>query len=79
MWFLHWGEETVVQAVVGSIVCVFRKFKKPRFWEMSARGYALHSVCPWTAFLLFHGGRVTKVWGRGRAEEVINITENPSI
>ena len=39
------GEETAVQAVVGSIVWAFRGLKKPRSREMSARGYALHSVC----------------------------------
>ena len=36
----------VGQAVVGSIVWTFRRLKKPRCREMSARGYALHSVCP---------------------------------
>ena len=40
------GEETAVQAVVGSIVWGFRRLKKPRCREMSARGYALHSVRP---------------------------------
>ena len=40
------GEKTAVQAVVGSIVWAFRKLKKPRCRVMSARGYALHSVCP---------------------------------
>ena len=40
------GEGIAVQAVVGSIVYAFRRFKKPRFLEMSARGYALNSVCP---------------------------------
>ena len=40
------GEETAVQAVVGSIVWAFRRLKKPRCREMSARGYALYSVCP---------------------------------
>ena len=43
---LSLGEETAVQAVVGSIVWVFSRLKKPRCWEMSARGYAIHSVCP---------------------------------
>ena len=33
-------------AVVGSIVWTFRRLKKPRCREMSARSYALHSVCP---------------------------------
>ena len=45
------GEETAVQAVVGSIVWAFRRLKKPRCGEMSARGYALHSVCPQLSFL----------------------------
>ena len=46
------GEETAVQAVVGSIVWPFRKFKKPRCRETSACGYALHSVCPQLLFFL---------------------------
>ena len=44
------GEETAVQAIVGSIVWVFRRLKKPRCREMSARGCALHSVCPQLSF-----------------------------
>ena len=40
------GEETAAQSVVDSIVCAFRRLKKPRRREMSARGYALRSVCP---------------------------------
>ena len=32
--------------VDGSIVWAFRRLKKPRSWEMSARSNALHSVCP---------------------------------
>ena len=47
------GEETV-QAVVGSIVWTFRRLKKPRRREMSARGYALHNVCPKLSFPSFH-------------------------
>ena len=47
------GEETAVQAVVVSIVRAFRRLKKPRCQEMSARGYALHSVCPNFSFLCF--------------------------
>ena len=39
------GEETAVQALVGSIVWAFGRLEKLRIWEMSARGYALHSVC----------------------------------
>ena len=38
--------ETTVQTVVGSIVWAFRRLKLPRCREMSARGYALYSVCP---------------------------------
>ena len=37
-------EETAAQAVVGAIVCAFRRLKKPRSREMSVSGYALHSV-----------------------------------
>ena len=44
------GEETAVQAVVGSIVWAFRRLNKPRCREMSARGYALYSVCPQLSF-----------------------------
>ena len=43
-------EETAVQAVVGSIVWAFRRLKKPRCRDMSARGYELHSVCPQLSF-----------------------------
>ena len=39
------GGETAVQAVIGSIAWAFRRLKKPRSLEMSARGYALHSLC----------------------------------
>ena len=46
------GEETAVQAIVGSIVWAFRRLKKPRSGEMSARGYAHHSVCPQLFFFL---------------------------
>ena len=38
------GEETAVQEIVGSINWVFRRLKKPRYREISARGYALYSV-----------------------------------
>ena len=49
------GEEIAVQAVVGSIVWAFRRVKNPRRREMSARIYALHSVCPQISFFfLFH-------------------------
>ena len=44
------GEKTAVQTVVGSIVWVFRRLKKPRNREMSARVYALHSVCTQLSF-----------------------------
>ena len=44
------GEETAVQAVVGSIVWAFRRLKKPRCRQMSARGYALYNVCPQLSF-----------------------------
>ena len=45
-------EETAVQAVVGSIVWAFRRLKKPRSREKSARGYALHSVRPQLSFFM---------------------------
>ena len=43
-------EETAVQAVVGSDVWAFRRLKKPRCREMSARSYALYSVRPQFSF-----------------------------
>ena len=42
------GEETAHQAVKCS-----RRLKNSRRREMSARGYALHSVCPQHSFFLF--------------------------
>ena len=45
------GEESAVQAVVGSIVWAFRRLKNPKRKEMSARGYAFHSICPQLPFL----------------------------
>ena len=45
------GEETAVHAVVGSIVWAFRRLQKLTSREMSARGYALYSVCPQLSFL----------------------------
>ena len=47
------SEETAVQAVVGSSVWAFCRLKKPWSREMSARGYALHSVCPQLSFPIF--------------------------
>ena len=46
------AEKTAAKAVVGSIVWAFRRLKKPKSGEMSARGYALHSVCPSFSFFL---------------------------
>ena len=43
------GEKTADQALVGSIVWAFRRLK-PTCREMSARGYALHSVRPQLCF-----------------------------
>ena len=34
------------------IVRSFRRLKKPRSWEMSARSYALYSVCHFPFFLI---------------------------
>ena len=45
------GDGTAVQAVVGSIVYAFRRLKKRRSREISARGYALHSVCSQLSFI----------------------------
>ena len=44
------GEVTEAQAVVGSIFWTFRRLKRPRSGEMSARGYALYSFCPQLSF-----------------------------
>ena len=49
------GEETAVQAVVGSIVWAFGRLKKPRSWEMSARSYAL-SFFPAIMYKISHVG-----------------------
>ena len=48
------GEETALQAVVGSIVWASRRLEKSRCRKMSARGYALHSVWPQLSFSLIH-------------------------
>ena len=48
---IEW-EETAVQAVVSSIVWVFRRLKKAKFRKMS--GYALYSVCPQLSFFLLN-------------------------
>ena len=40
------GEETAVLAVVGSIVWAFRRLKKPRFGELSARGSRFVAYVP---------------------------------
>ena len=62
-------EETAVQVVVGSIVWAFRRLKKPMSREMSARGYALHSLrpqllsfCP--IYKPIHWHRKRNVWGK---------------
>ena len=44
------GEGTAVQAVIGSNIWAFRRLKKTKIREMSARGYAIHSVCPQLSF-----------------------------
>ena len=70
------GEETAVQAVVGSIVWAFRRHKKPRSLEMSARGYALHSVCPQLSFrgesVPLHPSSVRERFGL----EIIKMADN---
>ena len=50
---LLYEEETAVQAEVTSIVFNFRRLKKPGSREMSACGYALHSVYPQLSFFPF--------------------------
>ena len=44
--------DTAVQDVVRYIVWAFRWLKKLRNWEMSVRGYALHSVFPQLSFFI---------------------------
>ena len=41
---------SMYQAVVGCIVWAFRRLNKPKSRKMSARSYALHSVCPFFSF-----------------------------
>ena len=61
---------TPARAVVGSIVWAFRRLRKPRCREMSARGYALHSVCPQLSFFFFFivsdtdfsGRKLSQMW-----------------
>ena len=62
------GEDTAVKAVVGSIVWAFRRFKKPRCQEMSAPGYALHSVCPNFPFF-HHWSPSVSEWMRMNSEQ----------
>ena len=47
------GEGTAGQAVVDSTVWAFRRLKKPRSRDMSARSYAVPSVYPQLSFLFF--------------------------
>ena len=49
---VYTNQETAAHAVVGSIVCAFRRLKKSRRREMSARSYKFHSVCFRIFFLL---------------------------
>ena len=50
-WCLHWERKLQSRQYVGSIAWAFRRLKKPRCREMSARGYELHSACPQLSFL----------------------------
>ena len=68
-------EETAVQGVVGSIVWAFRRLKKPRCGEMSARGYKLHSVCPQLSFFM---GRVKSVDSSSKRRTFVKAS-TPSI
>ena len=52
------------KAVVGFIIWAFRRLKNPRCREMSARGYALHSICPnflFSFFVKFTPGVATSI------------------
>ena len=63
------GEETAVQAVVGSIVRAFRRLKEPRIRERSARGYALYSVFPQLSSLFLpYGASSFLSHNRGRLQ-----------
>ena len=60
-----------VQAVVASIVWAFRRLKKPRCREMSARGYALHSVCPQLSFFSYIANQLGPIY---RARDIFPDT-----
>ena len=52
-----------------SIVWAFRRLKKPRCRVMSARGYALHSVCPQLSFFFIRERFVnSRLVGRGSTD-----------
>ena len=74
------GEEISAQAVVGSIDWAFCRLKKPKSFEMSARGYALHSVClqlsfPLSAFYTFAEHCHPSIIGKFRAQLMIQMLE----
>ena len=52
------GEESANEIVMGSIVWAFGRLKNLRSRKMSARGCALHSVCPQLFFFLFGSHRL---------------------
>ena len=70
------GEETAVQAVVGSIVWAFRRLKKPRCREMSVRGYALHSVPHQLSFFLFPQRRLMEEQKRKKRMQPGMVSRN---
>ena len=56
------GEETEVKVVVGSIFWAFLRLRKSKSREMSARGYAVQSVCHHLSFLLPKAADRTARW-----------------
>ena len=70
---VYTNQETAAHAVVGSIVCAFRRLKKSRRREMSARSYKFHSVCFRIFFLL-------RAWlyTRPLISNIFNIVESIS-
>ena len=75
-------EETAALAVVGSIVWAFRRLKKLKSREMSARGYALYSI-----YLLSFFSRwatcskmaVSELTGKLSVKTDVSLVQVPSI
>ena len=64
-------EETAVQAVVGFYHLGILEAQETRRPEMSARGYALHSVCPQLSFLFY-----LPESNSGRADTVLTFSSS---